>query len=278
MELNELIEREKLAVELAKKASMLMKETSGSLKTIAQKESHADLVTETDRNVEKLLFDELRKHYPSDRFIGEEESSKSELTDEPTWIIDPVDGTTNFVHTFPFCCISIGFAVKKEPCIGVIYNPFLDHLYTAIKGQGAKLVKGDGGEPQELRVRSCNSLRESLVMTEYGGSRDEKKRDAILKALQVIQPNCHGVRSMGSAALNICSIASGYVDIYYEFGIHIWDICAAIVVLQEAKGYVCDTQGGPVDLCARRLIAASSENLAKELSSLLPVHLELERD
>lgn len=277
MDLCSLLERQKLAIDLARSASILINQTSGHIKSIDQKDSFADLVTETDKAVEKLIFEELKKQYPNDKFIGEESASKNEWTNDPTWIIDPIDGTTNFIHTFPFSCISIGFTVNKKPCIGVVYNPSLDHLYTGLLGHGAKLFKSNG-EIIDLQVRPCASLNQALIMTEFGGQRDNAKKEAVFKNIEAVGWNCHGVRSMGSAALNICYVASGYSDAYYEFGIHIWDICAAVVILNEAKGYACDTQGGPLDMQRRRILVASSENIAKDLSKALPIHLELEKD
>ena len=224
-----------------------------------------------------MLFDELKKKFPNDRFIGEESANKEQWTNEPTWIIDPIDGTTNFVHTFPFSCVSIGLTVNKEPSLGVVYNPSLDRLYTAIKGQGAKLVEGKK-ESVVLCVRECPSLSEALVMSEFGSQRDDAKKDAVFRNLEAIGWQCHGIRSMGSAALNLCSVASGHADAYYEFGLHIWDMAAAALILTEAGGYVCDTKGGPLHLQNRRILGASSEKLANEISSTLPVHLDLERD
>ena len=277
MELQELLNRQTYAVELARKAGEIIIEGSGKMKTIDQKESFADLVTEYDKAVEKMLFEELKKRFPKDRFIGEESASKEEWTDEPTWIIDPIDGTTNFVHTFPFSCVSIGFTVNRKSILAVVYNPSLDRLYTAIKGHGTKYTQGNN-EPVQLHVRESASLQESLVMTEFGSQRDDQKKEAVFKNLESVGWQCHGVRQLGSAAMNLCAVASGHADAYYEFGLHIWDMCAAALILTEAGGHVCDTRGGSLDMQSRRLLGASSEKLAKELSAALLVHLELDRD
>lgn len=277
MEPQEVQIRQTLAVQLARKAGAIILEASGKMKTVDQKESFADLVTEYDKAVESMLFEQLKKQFPTDRFIGEESASKAEWTNEPTWIIDPIDGTTNFVHTFPFSCVSIGFTVNKEPTLAVVYNPSLDRLYTAIKGGGAKLYQGNN-QSVNVRVRECSSLHEGLVMTEFGSQRDESKKEAVFRNLESIGWQCHGIRSMGSAALNLCSVASGHADAYYEFGVHIWDMCAAVLILAEAGGYVCDTRAGPLDMQSRRLIGACSEQMAKQVSAALSVHLELERD
>ncbi|KAF0294502.1 Inositol monophosphatase 1 [Amphibalanus amphitrite] len=131
------------ALKLARQAGKMIKDAFKKKKNVTCKSSPRDLVTETDTAVEEFLFSELRKVYADHRYIGEESVSldgeKVELTDDPTWIIDPVDGTMNFVHSFPFICVSIGLTVNKEPVVGVIYNPVLDHMYHARKGCGAFL-------------------------------------------------------------------------------------------------------------------------------------------
>ncbi|KAG9509531.1 Inositol monophosphatase 1, partial [Fragariocoptes setiger] len=270
-------EFESFAIELAREAGKIINDASGvtSSKSIETKQSYADLVTETDKGVESFLFEELRKRFPSHKFIGEEnvaEQEKREFTEEPTWIIDPVDGTLNFVHTLPFVAVCIGLAIKKECVVGVVYCPFLDHLYHARKGAGAFL------NGTKLQVRPSASLKESLICTELGNDRDDKKRDAVFKNLQAIGWQCHGIRMMGSAALNICAVASGQVNLYYEWGLHCWDMAAALVILTEAGGCVFDPTGGKFDLFSRKILASSSEKLAVELSKALVVQLDLPRD
>lgn len=278
MDPNLLDERLQYAIELAYEAGKIIKENTGKMKSICEKETYADLVTEVDKSVEQFLFEKFKKKFPSDRFIGEESEQKAEWTNEPTWIIDPIDGTTNFVHTFPYSCVSIGFTVNKQPYIGVVYNPHFDHLYKAIKGVGAKLVKDGGKQEISLNVRECPSLSEALVVTELGSARDDEKKVAVFKNLESVCWNSHGVRALGSAAMNMTALASGQVDGYYEFGLHIWDIAASALIIEEANGFVCDTKGGPLDLQSRRILAASSEKLARELVAAMSVHLELPRD
>lgn len=181
------------------------------------------------------------------------------------------------VKLYFFSCCSIGLTVNKEPHLGVVYNPSLDRLYTAVKGRGARLVEGEK-EAVPLRVRDCPSLNEALVMSEFGSQRDDAKKEAVFRNLEAIGWKCHGIRSMGSAALNLCSIANGHADAYYEFGLHIWDMAAAALILTEAGGYVFDTKGGPLDMQNRRILAASSEKLANEITETLQIHLDLERD
>ena len=273
MDDKELLQCEQIGIRLAIEAGKMMSSASGKSKEINEKESFADLVTETDKAVEEFLFTEFKRNFPNFRFIGEETSSKAGLTADPTWIIDPIDGTMNFVHTFPFVCVSIGLTVNKVPVLGIIYSPFLDKLYTGRKGFGAYC----NGKPISVR-KNCNSLNEALLIFEFGSQRDEEKRNAIFRNLEAVGWSCHGIRCMGSAALNFCSIAEGFADAYWEFGLHVWDMTAAIVILTEAGGHVIDTKGGPVDIMSRRVLGACSEQIAQQLSQKLPIHLELERD
>ncbi|UXI18490.1 adapter molecule Crk-like [Sarcoptes scabiei] len=275
MDLDQLLQRQSLAIKLARKAGQLIKETTGAITTIDNKCSFADLVTETDRTCEKMVFEEIKQHFPDDDFIGEESSSdNTSLTDRGTWIIDPVDGTTNFVHSFPFSCISIGFALDRQSVIGVVYNPHFDLLYTAIKGQGAKVISNEGALEQKLSVRSCPSLSQALIVSELGSQRTEAKRECVFKNMETIGWQCHGIRMLGSCALNLCSVAAGQTDAFFEYGPYSWDVCAGSIIVTEAGGYLCDTDGSEFNLEARRFIAASSEKLAKEISSKIVVQYD----
>lgn len=178
----------------------------------------------------------------------------------------------NFVHTFPYVAVAIGLAVGKRAVMGVVYCPALDKLYTARQGNGAYC----NGE--RLNVRHSNRLKDSLICVELGSDRSEEKRSCVFKNLESVGWQCHGLRSLGSGALNICAVASGHVNGYFEFGLHCWDMCAPAAILTEAGGYICDTKGGEFDLLNRRLIAACDENIAKELSEALVIHLDLDSD
>jgi len=235
------------AVKIAKLAGKTIKESFENRQFISEhldiKENNSsDLVTATDQYVEKMVKSHINKLYPTHSFIGEETTAANNnascnLTDKPTWCIDPIDGTTNFVHGLPFICISIGLLVNKEPVIGVIFNPILNDLYTACKDGGAFL----NGKPlPTIRpIQPLETLEKSLVITEYGANRSEESIKAKLDTLHdVISYPIHGVRSFGSAAMNMCYIARGSCDIYYEIGIHAWDVCAATCILREAGGVV----------------------------------------
>jgi len=200
-----------------------------------------DLVTAIDKNVENYLFSSLKEIYPSFLLVGEEtvsstESQKVNLTDTPTWVIDPVDGTTNFVHGFPFVCICVGLLVKKEPVLGIVYNPVLNEMYTAIKGKGAFI---NNKKLPLIKNTPLQSLNKSLFMTEYGYYLGEDKVNIkVGNAKSMLTIPAHGVRSLGSCALDMCQVARGGADFYFEIGIHTWDLAAASVILRESGGAI----------------------------------------
>ncbi|KAI8930224.1 inositol monophosphatase [Entophlyctis helioformis] len=238
----------------------------------------ADLVTQTDRAVEELCFRSLAAAFPAHAFIGEETASAALAADasarcafdgRPTWIIDPIDGTMNFVHGFPYTAVSIGLCIDRRPVLGVVYNPILDQLYYATDGHGAFLetaaaAAGGGGPAVRLPLSPAPlppSLATALLATEYGSGKDTDALTAKIEAIRriITQPVAgRGIRSVGSAALSMCLVAEGAVDAYYEAGIHAWDVCAGTVVVREAGGLVLNWVP-PADANATTTAAAGDE-------------------
>lgn len=275
MDLEEIVE---FATTLAKEAGKKIEEVfeGGECSVVELKSSPVDLVTETDQNVEKLIIERIKTSYPKHKFIGEESvagGGKCNLTDEPTWIVDPIDGTTNFVHRIPQVAICLGFCVGKVPLAGVIYNPISKQMFTAIRGKGA-FCNG-----KKLKVSPEQNLTKSVIMTEFGSSRDPDKMDKIFANMRsVVTTPVHGVRSFGTAAINMCQVALGVAQAYYEFGMHCWDYCAASVIVEEAGGVCVDTTGGEMDLMARRIIAACNPEIASSLSKRIVTQMQFPRD
>ncbi|XP_032777985.1 inositol monophosphatase 1 isoform X1 [Daphnia magna] len=263
-----------VALKAVKDAGEIIKEAFYKKKSVLTKSCDVDLVTETDQAVEKMLIGRIKENFPSHMFIGEESvavGEKCDLTNDPTWIVDPVDGTMNFVHSFPHSCIALAVLYHKDVHIGIIYNPILEQMYTAKCNQGAFL------NDKPIRVSEETDLSKSLVIAEFGTNRDTQKMESVLKNVSALMNKVHGLRAMGSAALNMASVAAGGADSYFEFGIHVWDIAAGALIIKEAGGVCLDTEGGPLDLMSRRMICASSEKLALQIIPLLD-QLKLERD
>ncbi|XP_055935295.1 inositol monophosphatase 1-like isoform X2 [Argiope bruennichi] len=234
--LSEIDEYYDVAVELARAAGEVIRKAIDEKKNVETKESNVDLVTETDKKIEELLKVGFSSKFPDHCFIGEE-SEGSKLTDAPTWIIDPVDGTMNFVHRFPYNAISIGLAVNKQIVLGVVYNPILDRMYTGIKGKGAFL------NGKRLQVSNVEELSQALVITEFGSTRTEENMNQLFTNIKNIVHKAHGVRMMGSAALNMCAVAAGEADAYFEYTIHCWDMAAGKIIVEEAGGTCIDPEG-----------------------------------
>ncbi|TDH06426.1 hypothetical protein EPR50_G00133130 [Perca flavescens] len=251
------------AVALARRAGEVVREALQHDRKVMTKSCSVDLVTQTDQKVETLIIQSVKEKFPTHRFIGEESVAAGEacvLTDSPTWIIDPIDGTTNFVHAFPFVAVSIGFSVNKQMQFGVVYSCLEDKMYTARRGNGAFC----NGEP--LQVSQQQDVKQSMIATEFGSSRDPEVVEKIFSSLKnILCIPVHGVRGAGTAAVNMCLVASGCVEAYYEMGIHVWDVAAGSLIVSEAGGVLMDVDGGELDLMSRRIVAANSRAVAERL-------------
>ncbi|CAD7083238.1 unnamed protein product [Hermetia illucens] len=261
---------------LVDEAGKIVASRNSERKSYEQKSGDIDLLTVTDKEVEKLLIDRIKADFPSHKFIGEEGSSSGEskcvLTDDPTWIIDPVDGTMNFVHSFPHSCISVGLFVNKVPEIGVIYNPMLNQKFTARRGKGAFY----NGNP--VHVSGEKELSKALITSEFGSSRDPEKMQVVNENFQNLSKIIHGFRILGACALDMSMVAIGAADACYEMGIHIWDIAAAILIVREAGGVAIDPSGGELDVMSRRCLVAASPELAAAIAKNLKQYYPKPRD
>lgn len=178
--------------------------------------------------------------------MGEETyKPEDQLTDTPTFVVDPIDGTNNFFHGHPYVCVSLGLAVEKKPVVGVVYNPFTKAIYTGIKGKGSYLTDASHNhvhlplrEPEPMQ-----DLSHCLIAVEWGSERQGNDYDVKTRTFKKLCASkedggamVHGIRSLGSAELNICGVASGHLDVYWETGCYAWDVCAGWVILEEAGG------------------------------------------
>ncbi|CAB1453183.1 unnamed protein product [Pleuronectes platessa] len=252
---------------VAKQAGEVVLSAIQQQKEVKLKSSPADLVTETDERVEKLLVDAIRNRYPLHRFIGEESvaaGERVELSDAPTWIIDPIDGTVNFVHRFPFVAVSIAFTVNKQTEFGIVYSCVEDKLFYAQRGRGAFL----NGEP--LHASGQEDISRCLVVTEIGAERDDLALSTMTSNIfRLLKLPVHGVRALGTAAVDMCQVATGGADAYYHIGMHCWDIAASAFIVQEAGGVVTDTDGSAFDMMSRRVMAASSSAVVLGIAQVI---------
>lgn len=184
------------------------------------------------------------------------------LTNTPTWIVDPVDGTTNFVHKFPFSCVSIALAIDKKVVVGIVYNPMMKEMFTAIRGQGAQL----NGQP--IHVSSNTTMQHALIATGFPYGRTDALMDPVFDNMKRVLKSCRDLRRVGSAALDMCYVARGVFDLYYEAGIHAWDIAAGALIVEEAGGHVDDMYDDPFTLTLRR-VACGNTSMVQQLQSIL---------
>ena len=218
-------------IEAVKKAGEIYKSAAGNL-GIENKGSAVNLVTEYDKKIQDFLFEELSKIVPGCSFLGEEGDGNKELSDGYCFIIDPIDGTTNFIKGFQHSAISVGLAKDKELILGVVLDPDLDNIYYAERGKGAYL------NSKRIHVSDCD-LQNSLVLFGTCPYEHELARKTFALTEQVFY-NCREVRRSGSAALDICYVAAGKADLYYELILRPWDMAGATMILKEAGG-ICRT-------------------------------------
>eukprot|EP00271_Cylindrocystis_brebissonii_P008549 TRINITY_DN2292_c0_g1_i1.p1 TRINITY_DN2292_c0_g1~~TRINITY_DN2292_c0_g1_i1.p1 ORF type:complete len:271 (+),score=54.54 TRINITY_DN2292_c0_g1_i1:261-1073(+) len=264
----ELTHCEAVAVEAAKAAGEVIAGSFYKMKRVENKGA-VDLVTETDKACEDLIFGFIQTAFPSHKFIGEEGSSiagTAALTEEPTWMVDPLDGTTNFVHMFPFVCVSIGLVVERQMVVGVVYNPVLQELFTAVRGRGAFL------NGSQIHTSKETDLGKALVATEIGTKRDTATVEASTNRIKELLYKVRSLRLCGSCAMNLCGVACGRLDAFYEIGFGgPWDVAAGALILEEAGGIVCHPDGGPFQIMSRQVVGSANEVLKKAFVGALGV-------
>lgn len=221
-----------------------------------------DFVSTADKKAENVIYTELKKARPSYGFIMEE-GGKIESQDEYTWIIDPLDGTTNFLHALPHFAISIGLQKGTELIAGVVYDPIKDELFYAEKGGGAFLNE------RRLRVSARNQLSESVLATGIPYAlHDAETMKQFQNILERLMPLTAGLRRFGAAALDLAYVAAGRFEGFWDRPLASWDMAAGIVLVREAGGYVCDLKGGE-DFFGTKSILATNQALHQPLKDLL---------
>lgn len=253
-----LTEYARAAAAAAKDAGLLLAKYAGRPSTVETKRSRIDLVTDIDRAAERRIRRRLARAYPSFGFLGEE-GGEARSASPFRWIVDPVDGTNNFVHGLPLFGVSIGLEYRGQMVVGVIYDPMRRELFVATKGGGATL---NGGR---IRVSRTRQLSHSLLSTGFS-SRFLKQPRPYLKWFEEFQRRSHGVRRIGSTVFCLAAVAAGRLDGFYEQDLWPWDIAAGILLVEEAGGRISDFDGAPPQLTAGRLVASNGRIHAGMLS------------
>lgn len=260
-----------VAINTAAKAGEWIKSKMGDINRIDTKYSPQDLVTEVDKGSEKLIRNLIMTHFPNHSILGEEgvepgpeasaKALQAMIEEEYLWIVDPIDGTTNFVHGFPFFSVSIALAYKGEIIVGVVYDPSRDELFVAEKGKGAYM------HGRKALVSEDEQLSSSLVATGFPADRNGAL-PINLKGVQALSPKVRNLRVAGSAALHLAYVATGRLSGFWEIGLNAWDIAAGALLIQESGGKVTDTEGRPYNLAVRNVLATNGhihDELSQEL-------------
>ncbi|NIA26595.1 MAG: inositol monophosphatase [Desulfobulbaceae bacterium] len=225
-----------VAVMAARRAgSTLIKKMVNLGKLKVEVKGHNDYVSDADRAAEKAVIDCILKHYPDHAILAEESGQQGES--DTVWIIDPLDGTTNYLHGFPVFAVSIGVQVKGRMEHGVVYDPMRQELFTASRGQGAQV---DG---HRIRISGQKQLERALVGTGFPYRRVDAELGPYLEMLAKILKSTSGVRRPGAAALDLCYVAAGRLDAFWETGLKSWDLAAGSLIIREAGGMVSGLDG-----------------------------------
>lgn len=220
------------------------------------KTGHRDVVTEYDRRVQDLLVKRLREYLPEAGFVMEESEAQDALGGEHVFIIDPIDGTMNFVRHYHHSGISVAYASGGEVLIGCVYDPFADEMFTAIKGQGAFL----NGEPIHADDAPLSETLFCLGTSPYYPELTEET----FRLARIAFENCLDLRRLASAELDLCAIAAGRAGLYFELRLSLWDYAAGMLIVEEAGGRVCTIEGVPVPLTLEKpsVVAGGRQALA----------------
>ncbi len=238
-----------IAVDAAKAAGEYLLEALNEKRDIDMK-GVVDIVTDADREAERIIHDIISKAFPEDEFLSEEGTETSGKTGL-MWVVDPLDGTTNYAHRFPVFCVSVALVKDGESQVGVIYNPNLDELFISHKGEGAYL----NGE--KIKISNNDKLLECLLATGFPYDIRESNNDNLDNFVLFYKKGAQAVRRAGSAALDLAYTACGRFDGFWEMKLHAWDIAAGILLVEEAGGKVTDFEGNRVDLFKGEVLASN---------------------
>jgi len=229
-----------------------------------EEKARADLVTSADPAAQAAIIDSLRSRFPDHTFLGEEKGAEPDPAIPFRWVIDPLDGTTNYAHGFPFYAVSIALEVHGELAVGVVYDPSRDELFRAAKGLGAFC----NGKP--MKVSATSQLTESLLATGFPPLLGTENTARALADLFILfARKCHSVLRLGSAALSLAYAAAGRLDGVYAYNWKPWDSAAGVVLVREAGGRITNTDGSPVYDLYRPDILCSNGPLHDEMASML---------
>ncbi len=241
-----------VATEAALAAGAVLQTYWGKLEHIEKKGRPGDLVTEADKAAEAVVLDVLTRHLPDHPILAEESGSLGTTTDSHfLWAIDPLDGTTNYTHQYPFSAVSVGLLIEGRPVVGAVFDPFREDLFRAAKGQGATLNR------RSIRVSTTDKLTDSLLVTGFAYDRHERVDNNYAEFCHLTHLT-QGVRRGGAASLDLAYVACGRLDGYWERGLSPWDMAAGVILVEEAGGYVTAYDETAFDIQSGRILATNN--------------------
>ncbi len=236
---------------------------------ISRKSNSIDLVTEADREAEAAVIEVIHRAFPTHAILAEESGATAHKSDHQ-WIVDPLDGTTNFAHGFPQFCVSIAYQHRGRTEFGVVYDALRKECFTARRGHGAGL------NGKAIHVSTTDSLTTSLLATGFPYDRRERRR-FYLCFWEAFMMRCQGVRRTGAAALDLAYVACSRTDGFWEFGLKAWDVAAGALLVEEAGGRVTNMDGAPLDLHGGNIVASNRRIHAEIVATLDETRPEAER-
>jgi myo-inositol-1(or 4)-monophosphatase len=256
-----------IAVKAARRAGGIINRAAQNLDLLhVSRKAHSDFVSEVDGAAEDAIIRTLLEAYPSHSILAEESGAQGDpVKSEYQWIIDPLDGTTNFLHGFPHYSVSIALMHKNIPSQAVVYNPFANELFTATRGRGAYM------NDHRLRVSKRSQLADCLICTGFP-FREFSHVESYMAMFRDIMPRVAGIRRPGSAALDLAFVAAGRYDGFWEFGLSPWDMAAGCLLITEAGGLVGDMDGGATYMQSGNLTAGNPK-IFEQLIQIISPHL-----
>lgn len=255
----------RVASAAARKASDIITRAFRDIDLIkVEKKAPSDFVTAVDRAVEKILIEEISERFPEHKFLGEETGSTGNQDSDIEWIIDPIDGTTNFVRGIPHFAISIGCKINGRIEHGLILDPMKDDEFSASRGDGARL------NGKRIRVSDAKSLQGALIATgiPFGGINKEHIHAYLQCSEDLLNCDTAGIRRLGAASLDLAYLAAGRYDGFYEMNLNIWDIAAGVLIVREAGGLVTDLSGGDKYLTSGNILCGTPRVFKEMLPSV----------
>jgi myo-inositol-1(or 4)-monophosphatase len=249
-----------LAQSAARRAGKIILERQGKIAFLEKADNN--LVTEADLAAQEVIIKIIQDHFPGHSIIAEEQDISINSGAADLWIIDPLDGTNNFAHTIPHFSISIAYARSGRVVAGAVFDPVRHEMFTASRGKGAFL----NGVP--IGISEARSLQEAIIATGFYYDRGKMMRKTLNTIEKLFEANIHGIRRFGSAALDLCWVACGRFDAYFEYKLSTWDFAAGMLILEEAGGRCTDQKGSPLNLNSTG-IAVSNGKFHNELLNIV---------